>query len=258
MPLLEIRNLLKNFGGLAAIHNVTFDVFDSEIVGLIGPNGAGKTTLFNVITGFYPPTSGSVIYKGEDITSLRAHEVAQSGIGRTFQASTLFMQSTVFDNVYYGFYKHHTQPAWKVFLHTRGVKREESVIKRRVMEVLEFMRLDTLKDELAANLPHGHQRTLGISIALATKPDVLLLDEPMTGMNATETLALVDLIRKMRDSGIAIVMVEHDMRAVMSLCDRIVVLSYGKKIAEGLPGEIRDNKEVIEAYLGKKGQVNVA
>lgn len=253
MPLMEIRNVSKYFGGLAAVHDFDLDVLNSEILGLIGPNGAGKTTVFNVITGFYSPTSGQVIFKGKDITGLRADLIAQRGIGRTFQLSTLFVEQTVFDNVFIAFHKHYRHPSWKAFLHTPAVSKEELSIKQRVGDILEFMGLASLKDELARNLPHGHQRALAICIALATEPELLLLDEPVTGMNPTETLAVLDLIRKIRDTGITVILVEHDMRAVMSLCDRIAVLNYGAKIAEGLPNEIKENKEVVEAYLGRKG-----
>lgn len=254
MPLMEIRNLSKYFGGLTAVHDLDLDVLSSEILGLIGPNGAGKTTLFNVITGFYSPTAGQVIFKGEDITGLRTDLIVQRGIGRTFQLSTLFMERTVFDNVFTAFHKHYRQPQWKAFLHSTAVRKEELSIKQRVMEILEFMGLTSLKDELAESLPHGHQRALGICIALATEPELLLLDEPATGMNPTETLAMLELIRKIRDTGITVVLVEHNMRAVMSLCDRIAVLNYGEKIAEGLPNEIKENKQVVEAYLGRKGR----
>ena len=252
MALLEIRGLSKHFGGLAALSEVDLDVFELEILGIIGPNGAGKTTLFNVVTGLLPPTSGWIRFRGEDITGLRADQIARRGIGRTFQASVLFGQATVFENVFTAFHMHYQQPEWKAFLRTPSARKEEELIRRKAMEVLEFMGLLPVKDELAANLPHGHQRALGICLALAINPKLLLLDEPVTGMNPVETAAMVELIRKIRDRGTTVVIVEHDMRAIMSLCDRIAVLNYGKKIAEGSPEEIRSNRQVIEAYLGKR------
>ena len=252
MALLEIRNLKKYFSGLAAVNDVGFSVNNGEIAGLIGPNGAGKTTLFNLISGFHPPDQGEVIFAGEEITALRADQVARKGIGRTFQASTLFMQSTVFNNVFSAFYRQYRQPGWKAFLHTPKVNREEQVIKKAAMDILEFMGLAALGDELATNLPHGHQRALGICIALATEPRLLLLDEPLTGMNPSETMEIVRKIRQIQEKGITILLVEHNMRAVMDLCDRITVLNYGRKIAEGTPEEIRKNREVTEAYLGRE------
>jgi branched-chain amino acid transport system ATP-binding protein len=251
MALLQTRNLAKYFGGLCAVSHLDLDVFSPEILGVIGPNGAGKTTLFNMISGFFSPTTGNIFFEGEDITGLKADQISQKGIGRTFQASTLFMQSTAFDNVFTGFHMHYKQRRWKAFLHTPSSKDEERAMKQRTTEILELTGLIALKDELAQNLPHGHQRTLGICIALATNPKLLLLDEPMTGMNPTETIAMIDKIRQIRDRGVTIMLVEHNMRAIMRVCDRIVVLNYGKKIAEGPPQEIKENKEVIEAYLGR-------
>lgn len=252
MALLQTRNLTKYFGGLSAVHSLDLDVFNSEILGVIGPNGAGKTTLFNMISGFFAPTSGNIVFEGEDITGLRADQITQKGIGRTFQASTLFMQATVFDNVFTGFHMHYKQVGWKAFLHTPATRDEELAMKQRTTEILELMGLVALKDELAQNLAHGHQRTLGVCMALATNPKLLLLDEPVTGMNPAEITTMIDKIRQIRDKGATIIVVEHDMRAVMRMCDRIVVLNYGEKITEGLPQEIRENKEVIEAYLGRE------
>jgi branched-chain amino acid transport system ATP-binding protein len=252
MELLRTRELTKKFGGLCAVDHLDLDVFDSEILGLVGPNGGGKTTVFNLISGFFAPTSGNIFFKGEDITGLRAHEIARKAIGRIFQASTLFMQSTVFENVLTGFHMHYKQPGWKAFLHTQTTKDEEQVMRQRTREILEWMGLMALKDELAQSLSHGYQRILGVCLALASNPKLLLLDEPMTGMNPTETTAMIDKIRQIRDKGITIILVEHNMRAVMGVCDRIVVLNYGKKIAEGLPQEIRKNKKVIQAYLGRE------
>jgi branched-chain amino acid transport system ATP-binding protein len=253
MTLLETKSLTKYFGGLAAINDLDMEVLDAEILGLIGPNGAGKTTLFNLISSFFPPTRGEVRFKGELISGLKPHKVAQMGIGRTFQQSTLFMGSSVLDNVFTGLHMNYKTGLLSQFLHTPKARGEAKVIKAKALEILKYMGLAALKDELAQNLPHGHQRILSICVALAANPELLLLDEPVTGMNPGETEQTIDLIRQLRDMGITIVVVEHDMKAVMSLCDRIVVLNYGKKIIEGPPEEIRENREVIEAYLGKEG-----
>lgn len=243
------------FCGLAALNNIDLDVFDLEILGLIGPNGAGKTTLFNIISGFYPPTSGKVIFKGGDITGLRADQIARIGISRTFQQTNLFMQASVFDNVFIGFHKHYKEPGWKSFLHTSSSKKEELVVKQKVRALLDFMGIRQLENELAMNLPHGHQRILGVCIALGSGPILLLLDEPMTGMNPTEKMVMVDIIKKIRNDGITIMVVEHDMKAVMTLCERIIALNYGEKIAVGTPGEIIQNRRVIEAYLGREEEI---
>jgi len=251
--ILEVKRLSKYFGGLAAISELDLGVVDSEILGLIGPNGAGKTTLFNVISGFFPPTTGKVTFDGRDTTGLKAHEIAHLGISRTFQASTLFMKISVLENVFTGYHISYKTGIWSRVLRTPSALKEEEAFRQRAMEILKFMGLTSLKDELAANLPHGYQRTLGVCMALATNPRLLLLDEPVTGMNPGETQTMIELIRQIRDRGITIIVVEHDMKAIMDLCDRVAVLNYGQKIAEGLPEEIRKNKEVVEAYLGKEG-----
>jgi len=251
--MLEVKKLSKYFGGLAAIRELDLGVVESEILGLIGPNGAGKTTLFNVISGFFPPTSGKVIFDGRDITGLKAHEIAQLGISRTFQASTLFMKISVLDNVFTGYHMSYKTPIWKRLLRRPSALKEEEMLRKRAVEIIGFMGMASLKDELAINLPHGYQRILGVCMALATNPKLLLLDEPVTGMVTGETQTMIELIRQIRDRGVTIVVVEHDMKAVMNLCDRIAVLNYGRKIAEGQPEEIKKNKEVVEAYLGKEG-----
>ena len=251
--MLKVEGVSRSFGGLSAISNLDLDVAPSEILGLIGPNGAGKTTFFNVISGFLPPTSGRVIFDGHDTTGLKANRIARLGMARIFQASVLFMKISVIDNVFTGYHMAYRTSLWKRLLRTPSALLEEETLRRQAMEILEFMGLADLKSEIAENLSHGHQRILAVCLALATKPRLLLLDEPVTGMNPVEIQTMIALIRQIRDRGVTIIMVEHDMKAVMSLCDRVVVLNYGQKIAEGLPEEIRSNKEVIEAYLGREG-----
>jgi len=255
MALLEIKNLTKYFGGLAAVNEVNMEVNKEEILGLVGPNGAGKTTLFNLITGFFRPTRGKIIFEGEDIAGLKPNLIAERGIVRTFQASTLFKMRTVWENVLIGCHLQFRSGFLRVLINTPFARKEEQEIRQKALEIIESMGLSAVKNQYAAMLPHGYQRMLGVCLALAANPKLLLLDEPVTGLTPEETLAFMVQLKALRDKGITILLVEHNMRAVMGTCDRIVVLNYGKKIAQGSPEQIRENKEVIEAYLGVEANV---
>jgi branched-chain amino acid transport system ATP-binding protein len=251
MVLLNIRNLTKHFGGLVAIDDLNLDVNQGEILGLIGPNGAGKTTVLNMIGGSMWPTKGSCIFKGENITRLPAHRISQRGISRVFQGNVLFRNLTAMRNVLIGSHMR-TSAGFisSIFSSSKSHKLEEAM-QAKTREILELVGLADKADELAINLSHGNQRLLCLAVALASDPELLLLDEPVTGMNAEEVSAMLALIRRLRDKeGITSIIVEHNMKAVMSLCDRIAVVSYGAKIAEGTPTEITTSPVVIEAYLG--------
>jgi branched-chain amino acid transport system ATP-binding protein len=247
MALLELKGITKYFGGLAAVSDFDMDVSEGEIRGLIGPNGAGKTTCYNLITGVYPLTSGKISYNGEDITGLKPHQIAGKGLVRTFQAIILFMEFTIQQSVMTACHLHAGMNPVKRYLGGAGGEEKENA--KKTLEIMDFLGLSDLKDELAMNLPHGHQRALAIAMAMAAEPKMLLLDEPVTGMNPSETQHMMGLIKKLRaERGMTILLVEHDMRAVMGLCDELTVLSL---LAEGEPAGIMENEEVIDAYLGK-------
>ena len=245
---LHVDGLTMRFGGLTAVNDLSFTVDHGAIHGLIGPNGAGKTTTFNAISGFYKPTAGKILLRGEEISGLKMHDVARRGVVRTFQHSTLFAELSVMENALVG-----THMAFRpnIFAAIAGWDREDRHgAEARAREALEFFGLDALIHERAGDLAHGHQRALGMAVAFAAHPDVILLDEPFTGMNPEETRAMMGLMRKLRDSGITILIVEHDMHAIMGLCDTITCMSFGKLLAEGGPEDIRNHPDVIEAYLG--------
>ncbi|MBN1630868.1 MAG: ABC transporter ATP-binding protein [Thermoleophilia bacterium] len=249
--ILEVKGLTKRFGGLTAVKDLDMEVGDQEIFGLIGPNGAGKSTVFSMISGFQKPTSGEILFQGSSLAGASAHSIARRGVARLFQHSVLFDNISALENVIVGFHRTRTVGLMGSFVYSRKVREEEAGFKARALEILEFVGLVHLKDELAANLSHGHQRMLSVGITLATSPSLLLLDEPVTGMNPTESKAMVQIIRKIREQGITIMLVEHHMRVVTDVCDRIVVLNYGEKIAEGDATTVCNDPEVCAAYLGK-------
>jgi len=248
--MLQVKDLSKNFGGLAAVSSVDLEVREGELVGIIGPNGAGKTTLFNLLTGYIRPTSGHVWLFHKEITGKKPHQVAARGMVRTFQQNNVFGDLTVAQNVRLACHLTCQVRPWEAILHTPGATRKERQVGSRVAEILELVGISHLANVPANALPHGHKRILGIAVALACEPRLLLLDEPLAGMNTTEVDTAVALIRRLWEIGLTILLIEHNMRAVMGLCQRFVVLNFGKKLAEGTPEEIRNNPEVVRAYLG--------
>ena len=257
MTLLETKHLTREFGGVIAVNDVDFHVEKGLVTGLIGPNGAGKTTLFNQITGLDKPTSGSIIFDGKDITGLPAWKISRLGIARTFQNIRLYKELTVVENVMMGLhfrvgqdpFHHRFTQALKSYLFASKENRE---VYRHAMEWLDFFELGEHAQDFAGSLPYGKQRELEIARALASEPKLLFLDEPAAGMNPAETAHLMDVVRKIRSLGVTVVLIEHDMKLVMNICDNITVLNFGMKIAEGTPNEIKHDKDVIEAYLGRE------
>lgn len=247
--LLELHKVTKHFMGLVAVDDFNMDVDRGELVGLIGPNGAGKTTLFNLITGILRLTSGKITFNGIDITEKRPHEVAELGIGRTFQLNPLFSDFTVLENVIASFHLRPKSSLPDVFFNTATYRRNEADIKEQSLQILNLLGLDKVKNELGKHLPHGHRLILGIARALAVKPKLLLLDEPTRGMSLEEIDLALGAIERVCEQGVTIVLVEHNME-VIDFCDRVVVMNFGKKIAEGPVDQVRKNEEVIKAYLG--------
>jgi branched-chain amino acid transport system ATP-binding protein len=250
MPLLEARNITKNFGGVRALDDVNLDINEGEIIGLIGPNGAGKTTLINIITGFLRADSGKVLFKGEDITGKAPHIIARKGVLRTFQHLALWKEFSVIDNVQKALYMVSGARVFTSMFNTAAYRRSKSEIIEQATKIIEFVGMEHCKEQKAKTLSHGYQKTLSLAIGLATRPPMLFLDEPVAALNPERVTHIINLIKRLREQGTAILIIEHNMRAIFDVCDRIVVLNAGRSIAEGTSLEIKENKEVIAAYLG--------
>jgi branched-chain amino acid transport system ATP-binding protein len=251
MAILDVQELTKRFGGLTAVNSVSFSVQEGAILSVIGPNGAGKSTLFKLICSFVTPTSGRVKFNGQTITGRPPHEVARLGVVRTFQETTIFKEMTALQNVIVAHQLRSRATSLGIYFSSVAARADELRFRLSASEILDYLGLGAVKQMVARNLPHGHLRALGIAVAMAAEPKVLLLDEPFAGMNVEETEAAVRLVRGIRERGVTVVLVEHDMSAVMRISDKIVVLNFGTKIAEGTPSEIQQNEAVIGAYLGQ-------
>ena len=250
--LLQAKALSKRFGGLQAVQGVDMTVAAGEVVGLIGPNGAGKTTLFNMLAGSMSPSAGQLLFDGDDCTGASAHQMAQRGMARTFQITSVFAGLSVWDHVFAATYRHQHASWVSAFFQTRSYQAEQAQMQQRTEDALRQAQLLARRDDLAQSLPYGEQRKLEIAIALACSPRLLLLDEPAAGMNPEEGVKLVQLIRGLRNQGMAVLLVEHHMRVVMGVCDRVVVINSGEKIAEGSPQEVVQHPEVVRVYLGRE------
>ena len=251
-PILEVAGLVKRFGGVKAVDGLDLVVQRGEIRGLIGPNGAGKTTTFNAISGYYTPDGGTIRYRGEDLAGLSMHRIAGKGLVRTFQHATLFLEMRVWENIEVGCHLQVRPNPLAAFLGRRAAGSQAS---DRVNELLAFFGLEAQRDSFASELPYGQQRALGMAVALAARPEMLLLDEPFAGMNPEETRQMMKLVSQLRDRGLTVLLVEHDMQAVMGLCDQVTVMDFGRLLAEGKPEEIRTNSKVVQAYLGSSHDV---
>lgn len=252
MALLELIGLSKHFGRNTAVNELGLEVKQGQIRGLIGPNGSGKTTVFNLITGFLRPSRGKIIWQGQDITNMPTYKISKLGLARTFQLTALFKEMTALQNVTMSCHLHTGTNIFQQIWRNKKTRRKEKAVEQRAMALLEQMGIADRANERAGDLPHGHAAALGIANALATEPTIILLDEPVGGMNPTETTETMDRIRSVRDRGITILLVEHDMNAVMNTCDEITCINFGNKIAEGSPQKVSGHPEVIKAYLGEE------
>jgi branched-chain amino acid transport system ATP-binding protein len=247
---LQVKSITKRFGGLVAVNDLSFEVQEQEILSLIGPNGAGKTTTFNMITNFISPDTGSVEFDGRNVTGQEPHSIAKLGMIRTFQKTHIFPLVTVQDNIKMGCHKITSCTMVDIIFHSKKFRQEEKKVDQKVLQMLEFFQMMDIKEYLAKNLSYGQKRILEIAIAMACEPKLLMLDEPVAGLNPMESQSVMQMISKIRGQGVTILLVEHDMNVVMNISDRVVVINFGKKIAEGTPAQVSHNEEVIKAYLG--------